>query len=78
MTTLVIIENDGPILGKNLAKRVSLKESTLRTQVIPALKPFGVVGGGDGYGFTPDAAMSWVNGDYSILTHTLSKEAIKR
>ena len=49
LEALEIIEADGPILGKNLATRLKLRLSTIRSHTIPALKAFGVKNKGDGY-----------------------------
>jgi hypothetical protein len=43
LAALEIIEkSSGPILGKNLAKQLDIEESSLRSHIIPKLKPFGV------------------------------------
>lgn len=52
---LKIIREEGPILGKNLAKRIGLEESSLRRHVIPSLKPHGVKSGRSGY-YVPRSA----------------------
>jgi hypothetical protein len=49
LAALQLIESEGPILGKNLAKQLKLKISSLRTHIMPALKPFGVISGRNGY-----------------------------
>ena len=46
---LRIIEQEGPIAGKALAKRIEAEESTLRKHYIPPLKAFGVTNDGQGY-----------------------------
>jgi hypothetical protein len=46
---LEVIEKDGPILGKALAKRINLEFATLRRHIVPKLKPLGVKNDGHGY-----------------------------
>ena len=46
---LQVIEKDGPILGKALAKRINLEFATLRRHIVPKLKPLGVKNDGQGY-----------------------------
>jgi hypothetical protein len=50
---LLKIKEEGPILGKALAKRIDVEESTLRRHILPALKPHGVRNGRGGYYVAP-------------------------
>lgn len=46
-----IIRDEGPILGKTLAKRLGIAGDTLRKHVLPALKPHGLTNRRNGRGY---------------------------
>jgi len=50
-TALEIIKNDGPIVGKLIAKKVGIEESTFHTHYVQQLKLYGVKNDDDGEGY---------------------------
>jgi|GEM_PF-4858039 len=46
---LELIREAGPIMGKQICQRIGGNGSSLRTHIIPALKPHGVRSSGTGY-----------------------------
>ena len=56
LAALEIIERDGPVSGKVLAKRIKVEETTFRRHYVPVLKAFGVTNDGDGYYVAPCSA----------------------
>jgi hypothetical protein len=51
LKALEFIENEGPKLGKLIAKHVGVSEKTLRKYILPALAPFDLKNDRDGSGY---------------------------
>jgi hypothetical protein len=66
LAALQIIEQEGPIQGKALAKRINVEFSTFRKHIVPPLKAVGVKNDGHGYYVAPCSAHGSASGSSSM------------